>query len=216
MLFRDRTDAALLLAEQLNKYKNTNSIVLAVPRGGVPVAHHIANLLHLPLDIILCKKIGHPANPEYAVGSVSLDDIYLDEEGKEISKEYIRRETQKIKMELSSRLLNLTPDGRRPDLKGKNVIIVDDGIATGRTLMACISEVKKKKPAQVIIAVPVASNQAAALIDPLVDEFLCLITSRNFQSVGQFYEYFPEVTDDEVKRLLAKGTKTPDGVVLDV
>jgi putative phosphoribosyl transferase len=202
--YHDRNDAAIVLSERLQKFKGTNAIILAIPRGGVPIGCDLATDLQLPVEIALAKKIGHPSNPEYAVGAVTLEDAYFDEEAESISPGYLDKEAKKIKAELASRLRNFMPGKKLTSLRGKNVIIVDDGIATGRTLIACIRSVRKKKPAKLIVAAPVASSHAASVLSPLTDEFICPLISPEFYAVGQFYENFPQVSDEEVKLLLTK------------
>ena len=150
-----------------------------------------------------------PSNPEYAIGAVSLHDVYYDEESKHISPEYLHTETTRLKTELASRLKHFMSGRPLTNLKGKHVIIVDDGIATGRTLIACLKSIKKENPARVIIAAPVASSHAQAVLTPMVDEFVCPVVSSEFYAVGQFYENFPQVSDDEVKVLLAKVPNAP-------
>lgn len=200
-MYHDRKEAAMLLASRLKQYKGTNTIILAIPRGGVPVGYGIAAALGLPLEIIMAKKIGHPSNPEYAIGAVSQDEVCLDEA---VSPQYIKKETARIKEELSTRQKNFMNGRKLTDLKGKNVIVVDDGIATGRTMVACINGIRNKMPSRLIIAIPVASMNAAAILRPLVDEFVCPLVSPEFYAVGQYYEDFNQVSDEEVKDLLTR------------
>lgn len=137
-LIKDRTEAGFLLSEKLKKYQNTNSVILAVPRGGVPLGFVISKTLHLPLDIVLSKKIGHPNNKEFAIGAVSLDSMILDEHP-EIPKKYIDHENNKLRQLLQEKY-ELYSGNRKPiDIENKNVILVDDGIATGNTLLASIA-----------------------------------------------------------------------------
>ncbi len=201
-MLRDRAHAAKLLTDLLKAYKGTDTIILAIPRGGVPIGYEIAKALELPLEIVLAKKIGHPSNPEYAIGAVTPDDTFLDEEARHIAPEYIREETRRLKIELESRLNRFMPGRKLTSLKAKNVIIVDDGIATGRTLIACIKSIKRKNPARVIIAAGVASAHAAAVLKPLVDDFICPHAAPDFHAVGQFYLNFPQVGDQEVIKML--------------
>src|SRR6476620_4237467 len=135
--FKNREEAALLLAEKLKKYQGSNSVVLAVPRGGVPVGYIIAKSLKLPLDIIISKKIGHPSNPEYAIGAVSADSVIIAP-NTNVSDAYIEREIAKLQ-KLILEKYDYFKRGKKPiDITGKTIILVDDGIATGRTLMASI------------------------------------------------------------------------------
>lgn len=197
----DRKEAGILLSEKLKKYQDTNSIVLAVPRGGVPVAYEIAQKLHLPLDVILSKKIGHPMNKEFAIGAMTMDATILDEHP-EVPKQYITNEIIRLK-ELLREKYKLYMGDREPlEINGKNVIVVDDGIATGNTLLASISMLRKKNPAKLIIAVPVLPLDVLEIFEQQTDEFVYLITSSNFRSVGAFYDQFHQVEDGEVIQIL--------------
>lgn len=200
-LFKDRMQAGLLLSEKLKKYQNSNSVVLAVPRGGVPIGHEIAKRLHLPLDIVLSKKIGHPFNNEFAIGAVSLDSTIIDKHP-DVPKEYIEKETVRLR-ELLQEKYNLYRGDREPiDIAGKNVIVVDDGIATGNTLLVSLAMLRKKNPAKIIVAVPVLPYDTVKIFEENTDEFVYLIASKNFRGVGGFYENFYQVQDDEVMRML--------------
>lgn len=200
-LFKDRMQAGLLLSEKLKKYQNSNSVILAVPRGGVPIGHEIAKRLHLPLDIVLSKKIGHPFNNEFAIGAVSLDSTIIDEHP-DVPKEYIQKETVRLR-ELLQEKYNLYRGDREPiDIAGKNVIVVDDGIATGNTLLVSLAMLRKKNPAKIIVAVPVLPYDTVKIFEENTDEFVYLIASKNFRGVGGFYENFYQVQDDEVMRML--------------
>jgi putative phosphoribosyl transferase len=197
----NRKEAGILLSEKLKKYQDTNSIVIAVPRGGVPVAYEIALKLHLPLDIILSKKIGHPMNKEFAIGAMTMDTTIIDEHP-EVSKQYITDEIIRLK-ELLREKYKLYMGDREPlEINEKNVIVVDDGIATGNTLLASISMLRKRKPAKLIVAVPVLPLDALEIFKQKTDEFVYLITSSNFRSVGAFYDQFYQVEDDEVIQML--------------
>jgi putative phosphoribosyl transferase len=197
----NRKEAGILLSEKLKKYQDTNSIILAVPRGGVPVAYEIAQKLHLPLDVILSKKIGHPMNKEFAIGAMTMDSTIIDEHP-EVPKQYITDEIIRLK-ELLREKYKLYMGYREPlEVKGKNVIVVDDGIATGNTLLASISMLRKRKPAKLIVAVPVLPLDALEIFEQQTDEFVYLIVSGNFRSVGAFYDQFHQVEDDEVIKIL--------------
>ena len=198
---RNRKEAALLLAERLDSYKGEQGVVLAIPRGGVPVAAPIAKRLGMPLEVILSKKIGHPANPEFAIGSVSLGSVTVDERA-EVPVEYVEEEVKRIRENLRQKYSLFMGNRQRIPLKGKLAIIVDDGIATGKTLMATIELVKKEAPRQIIVAVPVASSAAYDRIYSLVNEVVCLLVPPYFQAVGQFYDEFPQVSDELVIKLL--------------
>ncbi len=200
-ILKDRIEAGLLLSEKLKKYQNSNTIILAVPRGGVPVGYIIAKNLHLPLDIVLSKKIGHPNNQEFAIGAVSMDSMIIDEHP-DVPKKYIEDEIIRLR-KLMQNKYEIYMGNREPlDIKGKNIILVDDGIATGNTLLASITMLRKKKPAKIIIAVPVVPYDTVPVFEKNADEFVYLIASKYFRGVGGFYEDFNQVEDDEVIRLL--------------
>lgn len=208
-IFHDRTDAGLQLAARLEKYaRRMDTVVLAIPRGGVPVGFAVAQSLHLPLDVVLAKKIGHPTNKEYAIGAASLTDYFVVPH-EEAGDDYIREELEHVRTRLRE-MQEKFCEGRPPlTLEGKTVIVVDDGIATGRTLLATVRLIRKNNPANIVIAVPVASDSAAELFRQEVDEFICLLVPPYFGSVGAFYENFGQVSDEEVISLLEKMRRPP-------
>lgn len=201
-ILKDRKEAGFLLSKKLKKYQNNkNTLILAVPRGGVPVGYEIANRLHLSLDIVLSKKIGHPNNKEFAIGAVSMDSTLIDEHP-EVPNEYIEKEIVRLRVLLQEKY-KLYMGNRNPiEVKGKNIILVDDGIATGNTLLACISMLRKIKPAKIILAVPVLPSDKLDVFQKNTDEFVYLIASKYFRGVGGFYEQFEQVEDEEVIRML--------------
>ncbi len=200
-LLNDRKEAGILLSERLKKYQNSNTIILAVPRGGVPVGYEIAKRLHLPMDIVLSKKIGHPNNKEYAIGAVSMNSMTLKEHP-EVPQRYIEDEVIRLRKLLKEKY-ELYMGNREPiDIQGKNVIVVDDGIATGNTLIASISMLRKKEPAKIIVAVPVLPADVIPVFQRNADEFVYLIAAKYFRGVGGFYEQFDQVEDEEVIRML--------------
>jgi predicted phosphoribosyltransferase len=200
-IIQDRKEAGMLLSEKLEKYQGTDAIILAVPRGGVPIGYEISKNLHLPLDIILSKKIGHPLNKEFAIGAVSLDSSFIDEHP-EIPSSYIESEIKKLRESLKDKY-NLYMGDRKPiDVRGKTVIVVDDGIATGNTLLACIAMLRKSNPQKIVVAVPVVPFNTVKIFQQKADEFVYLIASKDFRGVGGFYENFEQVNDDEAIRML--------------
>jgi predicted phosphoribosyltransferase len=204
-LFKDREEAGSLLAEKLLEYENTNSIILAIPRGGVPVGYVISQKLNLPLDIILSKKIPHPYNKELAIGAVTMDDEIVDYYPN-ISKNYINSEVSRIR-EVLKKKLNLYVGNDKPlDVKGKNVILVDDGIATGNTVLVSIKSLRKLKPAKIIVAVPVLPYEDLKTFQQEADEFVYIEASNYFRGVGAFYEHFEQVDDDVVVEMLSATT----------
>lgn len=202
-MFHDRIEAGLLLVKKLRKYKGENCVILGVPRGGIPVAYVVATELDLPLDIILSRKIGHPMNKEYAIGAASLNDYFIEEE-EYVSNEYIKEEVQTVRKRLNEMKIKFKGNKDDIELEGKTVIIVDDGIATGNTLVAAIHLLRKSKPDKIIVAVPVASNSAVEKISKEADEVITIIVPYDFHGVGQFYESFETVNDDEVIEYLNK------------
>lgn len=200
-MFQDRIDAGLALSRHLQHYKHVDGVTLAVPRGGVPVAFPVSRLLHLPLQIILSKKIGHPLHKEFAIGAVSLTGQIIAPNAF-ATEAYIQQETVNIREQLKACYDQYMGDKKPIPLKNKIVIIIDDGIATGYTLLSTIEMIRKESPKKVVVAVPVASKQAAQKISEVADEFICLWIPSRFRSVGEFYEDFMQVSDDEVMQML--------------
>jgi predicted phosphoribosyltransferase len=200
-IFPDRKSAGRALALALDHLKGMKGVVLAIPRGGVPVAAEVAQALSMPLDILLSKKIGHPANPEFAVGAVTLEDQVLTP-GQDVDAQWIMTQTTRIRKELSLKSQRLKGD--RPDMsiRDRIVIMVDDGIATGQTLRATLPMIRRRQPAKIVIAVPVASVAAVQSLRPEVDELVVLHTPRHFAGVGVCYEDFSQIEDAEVAMLL--------------
>jgi predicted phosphoribosyltransferase len=173
-------------------------VVMAVPRGGLPLGAIVAETLNAPLEVALTKKIGHPFNREYAIGAVSLEQIAVSRpEG--IPQEYIDSETRRLRKKLAERHRMFHRKKDPVPLKGKQVIIIDDGIATGNTLMVTVALIAAEAPEKIIVAIPVAPPEAVQRIRAMeeVEEVICLETPRNFHAVGQFYEDFAPVSDEE-------------------
>lgn len=202
-MFKDRTDAALQLAERLINYKGQDIVVMAIPKGGLPLGAIIAKALNAPLDVALSKKIGHPYNKEYAIGAVSLENMVLTNDHG-VAKSYITEETERIRKKLQSRF-EMYHRNRAPiSLKDKIIIIVDDGIATGNTIKVTAQLVQNQDPLKIIVAVPVAPRGAIQNLQDskYIDEVVCLITPHNFHAVGQFYSEFEQVSEEEATALL--------------
>jgi len=199
--FTDRYDAAMQLVKKLDKYKGENGVVLAVPRGGVPIGYLIARQLGFELDLLMSKKLGHPYNEEFAIGAVGLEDEII-EETQGISPEYIDEEVNNIHRQLKERYSKFMGERKPVDITGKIVIVADDGVATGRTILATVEMLRRKNPAKLLVAVPVSSREAAERISKEVDEFVCLYTPFPFYGVGRFYKDFSQTTDEEVISLL--------------
>lgn len=203
-LFRDRESAAIRLSEALAGFRGIPGVVLAVPRGGVPLGKVIAKSLDWPLQPLMIKKLGHPQNPEYAIGAVSTEGVFIEGLHPEVSAEFIQQESERLSLLLRKRQ-DLFMKGRAPvSLAGKPVLIVDDGAATGRTLVAGVKSVRRQGPSRIVVAVPVASAEALVRLREVADEVVCLAAPDEFFGVGQFYTEFPQVEDEEVQRLLDK------------
>jgi putative phosphoribosyl transferase len=200
-ILKDRMEAANLLSEKLKKYKNSNSVVIAIPRGGVPLGYEIARNLQLPLDVVLSKKIGHPFNKEFAIGAVSLDSTLVDVHP-DVPKEYVEKEIVRLRNLLREKYKLYRGDRKPVAVKNKNIILVDDGIATGNTLLASLEMLRKQQPAKIIVAVPVLPYDTLAVFEKNTHEFVYLIASKDFRGVGRFYEDFQQVEDDEVIQML--------------
>ena len=220
-LFKDRHDAGKRLAQRLLHYKEAkDAIVIALPRGGVVLGYDISLALRLPLDVLITRKLGTPLNPELAMGALA-ETGYLHM-NQDVMREYQVTKAQldevmrRQKSEIDRRLARYRGGRALPSLKGRTVILVDDGIATGATFFASLGALIKSEAARVVAAVPVAPPRIAAELNALVDEVVVLHTSEWFFGIGQFYEEFPQVEDEEVvacleevrKVLLPKGKST--------
>ena len=205
MLFKNRKDAGIKLAQALEKYKDEDAIVLALPRGGVVLGEEIANKLHAPLDILLTKKIGHPMNSEYAICAITEDGdpICNSAEVKNVDPEWLAEEIRKVRSEIKRRRKMFLGGKALQPVEGKTVIIADDGIATGLTMIAAIEEIKKRKPKRLVIAIPVTPYDTAQRLMSMVDELVSLDIDPNYRgAVGAYYEDFTQVEDSEVISIL--------------
>lgn len=202
-MFQNRAEAGIMLAAKLKKYRNEPGVVLAVPRGGVPVACAVAKELGFPLEIVLTKKIGHPVNKEYAIGAASLTDYFVIPH-ENVSDEYIHGEVQRIRIRLKDMYEKFMGSTAPVSLEGKTVIVVDDGIATGNTLLGTVNVLRKGKPGKLIVAVPVASANAVTKLSKEVDEVIAVLIPEPFYGVGSFYKDFTQVSDEEVIEYLYK------------
>ena len=207
MQFKNREEAGKLLAKKLEKYKGKNIIVYALPRGGVVPALEIARFLKSPLDLIITRKIGHPYQPEYAIGAISESGriVGSKEDMELVDKDWLKKEIKKQQEEIVRRR-NMYLKGRESiDPKGKIAIIVDDGIATGLTIQAAILALKQQKPKEIIIAVPVVPKETAAVLKKDVDEIIALTMPSEDEflgAVGAYYQDFSQVEDKDVISLL--------------
>lgn len=205
-MFRDRVDAGRQLARRLEaEYRDSDAVVLAIPRGGVVVGNEVAKALHLQMDLVIPRKIGAPGNPELAIGAVAPGGAVLNEpliQELNIPKSYIDQEINRQLAEIDRRRKLYLGDKAPIDLRGKTVIIVDDGLATGYTALAAVHAVKQQQPKKVILAVPVAPTETCENLKKQVDEIVCLETHELFFAVGQFYGVFEQTSDSEVVSIL--------------
>ena len=207
--FRDRADAGRALAAALAAWREqADVLVLALPRGGVPVAYEVASALALRLDLMLVRKLGTPGHKEMAMGAIASGGVrVLNDDlirGLYISPAAIDAVAQQEVLELRRRDLAYRGKRPAPAVTGQRVILVDDGLATGATIRAAIAAVRLQSPAHIAVAVPVAPVETLAMLRPLVDQLICLLTPAPFFSVGQWYRDFAQTTDEEVKTLLSK------------
>ncbi|RDI70106.1 phosphoribosyltransferase [Halopelagius longus] len=207
-MFRDRADAGRQLAEELTERGVEADVVLAVPRGGLPIGRPIANRLGVPLDIIVAKKIGAPNNPEYAVGAVSsqghfwVNDDAVGPGG--VDREYVESERESVERASREKADRYRGDRPTPELREKTVVIADDGVATGGTATACVRTVREAGARRVVLAVPVGSPRTIDELEAEADEVVCLETPSNFRAVGQFYDRFGQVSDEEAMTYLER------------
>lgn len=206
MILKDRHQAGVLLAEKLSSHRETGAIILGLARGGVVTARALAEALHLPLDVLVVKKIGAPGEAELAIGALAPEGVpFIDwrfaqrlgvEEG------FIKSQIPNLNDQITKKTLLYRKGKKQYKLQDKTVILVDDGAATGATLEAAISWLRKKHAKKIIVALPVAPKELLPKIAPEADELFILETPENFSAVGQYYENFPQVSDEEVVELL--------------
>jgi predicted phosphoribosyltransferase len=208
VIFRDRVEAGRVLAEDLAEYRGTNPVVLAIPRGGVPVAAEVARELDGVLDIVVARKLGAPGAPEYAIGAVTanggrfLNDRIIRE--LRVSPGYLDAVTATERAEAQRQEGRLRGVRPRVPLDGRVVILIDDGLATGATMRAAVRSLKEQHPGRLIVAVPVGAPSACAVLRAEVDEVVCPYEPELFRAVGFFYEDFAPVEDAVVRRLLVE------------
>jgi len=205
--FRDRRDAALRLSKLLDRYRSENLIVFGIPRGGVEIGYYIAKELDCLLEVTIPRKIGAPLQPELAVGAVAEDGtIYVEEEVAEIvgiSREYIDSAARK-ELEVIKKRIELYRKGKDiPQLSEYNAVVVDDGIATGATMMATLRLLRKKNPIKLVCGTPVAPPETIHKLRREADDIVCLETPTPFYAIGQFYQDFRQLTDEEVLHYLS-------------
>jgi putative phosphoribosyl transferase len=205
MRFRDRADAGRVLAARLAHLRDAKPVVVGLPRGGVPVAAEVADALDAELDVVLVRKVGAPHREELAVGAVGEDgvtvrnDVVLHDLG--LTWDDMAGQVSRERAEIRRRAATLRP-GSRPELAGRTVILVDDGIATGATVVAALRVLRHLGAARIVLAVPVAPPDALRALAPLTDEIVCPATPAHFTAVGQWYDDFTQVPDRAVRKLL--------------
>jgi len=215
-VFDDRYAAGRALVPELQRCRLTDPVVLGLPRGGIPVAYEIALALHAPLDTMVVRKLGLPWQPELAFGAVASGGIRVINEdvlhlGFELDETTIEAIAKSETDELRRRERTYRGDRPFPDLTGKQVVLVDDGLATGATMLAAAEAVARKKPDAIIVAVPTGSASAVARLSRRADKVVCLQTPENFYAVGQFYANFSQTTDAEVRELLDRARDAYQG-----
>ncbi len=204
MQFKDRVEAGRKLAEALRKYRGEDTVIYALPRGGVVLGYEISRDLDAPLDLVITRKIGYPGNEECAVCAVAEDGHMICDPSVEplLDKEWLKQQAEKEMLEARRRREVYLKDRKPLSADGRTAIIVDDGIATGLTILLAIGEIKHQNPKKVVVAVPVASKDASERIREEADEMVALAIPAYFHAVGAYYKSFPQLEDDEVIRLM--------------
>lgn len=210
--FRDRAEAGRLLATKLSSFKNRRGLlVLALPRGGVPVAFEVAEALQAPLDVFLVRKLGVPGHEELAFGAIAsggvrvLNDYVVSSAG--LSRQQIDEISAREQAELERRERAYRGDRSPPDPAGRTVILVDDGLATGATMLAAARALRQENPGRIVVAVPVAAAETCDEVRPEVDDIVCAVTPWPFYAVGIWYDDFSQTTDEEVRQLLEQAAR---------
>jgi putative phosphoribosyl transferase len=212
--FKDRVEAGRTLGEQLRRHgyaDQPDTLVLALPRGGVPVAYEVAKALHAPLDVFIVRKLGVPGHEELAMGAIATGGVRVLNDRVvqmlQVPNKWIDRVAQEELAELERRERDYRGDRPPPEIRGKTVIIVDDGLATGSTMRAATAALRQQGPARIVVAVPVAADETCDEFRAEVDEVICAITPEPFHAVGLWYEDFSQTTDAEVRELLARAPR---------
>lgn len=216
MAFRNRTEAGQRLAAKLGAYAHRPDVlVLALPRGGAPVAYEVARALGAPLDIIVVRKLGVPYEPELAMGAIASGGVrVLNTEiiaSLDIPADVVDEIAREEQRELERRERAYRGDRPAPVIRGRTVILVDDGIATGATIRAAVAALRQQQPARIVIAAPVAAAETYDELRPLVDDLVCVLTPDALFGIGFWYDQFPQLSDDELRELLAKAWQADGG-----
>jgi len=214
MRFRDRIDGGRQLAAQLTEYGGRSDVVvLGLPRGGVPVAKEVATRLKAPLDVFLVRKLGVPGHPELAMGAIAeggvevlSDDLIQD---LRIPPELVQEVAVRERVELERRDVLYRGGRKAPVVRGRTVILVDDGLATGSSMQAAVLALRQHAPARIVVAVPVGARDSCDRLGGVADQVVCVLTPEPFNAVGLWYDEFSQTTDDEVRRLLATPLDLP-------
>ncbi len=205
-LFEDRREAGKRLAAELGGYIGRDGLVLALPRGGVVVGYEVATALGLPLEVFVSRKLGAPDNPELAIGAIAeIDGLWVDRETLKllgVPEEYVRQEAERQKQEIGRRIRLYREGHPMPSLEGKTAIVVDDGVATGYTMLAALRGVRLAGPSELVAAVPVAPQETLWRISEEADKVVCLATPEPFYAVGLHYERFEQLSDQDVVEYL--------------
>jgi putative phosphoribosyl transferase len=212
MRFRDRADAGRRLAERLDEQHLSDPIVLALPRGGVPVGFEVATVLEAPLEVLVARKLGAPGQPELGIGAISEGDgLVLDRRAIQmfrVSREQLDALIATERQELERRVQHYRGSRSIPNLEHRDVVVVDDGLATGVTAEAALGALRAHRPRRLVLAVPVCAPDTAARLRGLADDITCVLAPNDLQAVGRWYEDFGQTGDDEVLDLLARATQT--------
>ncbi len=204
MIFQNREEAARLLARRLSAYyRNKHPLVLGIPRGAVPMAKIIADALGGELDVVLVRKLGHPSQPELAIGAIDESGkVFYSDYAYEIDEGYLEAEKRRQLEIIRNRRAQYTPHRPPIDPKDRIVIVIDDGIATGSTMTAALRAIRARQPKKLVVAVAVASSQAARAMREEADAMVCLKVPVEFYAVGQFFKHFEQVSDEDVIKIL--------------
>lgn len=201
-IFQNRRHAARLLGERLQEYSDTDTVVVAVPGGGMHVGYYLASQLNLRLEALPCKKIRHPADNNKTIGAISVDSVVLHEEDHQIPQDHIYHQIQLLRHVIQGQISKIYSGLEQPKLKNKTVMLVDDLIRTGDTMLACLRTLRKQQPERIMVVVPAVTPEATRAIAPEMDEIIYLTIEPSAHTVSNLYADFPHVTDEEVINML--------------